>query len=224
MSDSPTLPTGRYRAFLFDMDGTIISSIAAAERVWGAWAQRHGLDVENFLPTIHGARSVDTVARLALPGVDAEAEARAITQAEIDDVEGILQISGAAQFLNSLPADKWAIVTSAPKALAARRLQAAGVPVPAVLVTAEDVAAGKPDPGGYLLAARKLGVAAADCLVFEDAPVGIAAGVAAGATLAVVTATHRHPMDTPHASIAGYDGILAIQDADGCLRLEKRSA
>ncbi|WP_394779823.1 HAD-IA family hydrolase [Undibacterium sp.] len=221
MPDNSSLPRGRYRAFLFDMDGTIISSIASAERIWGAWALRHGLDVESFLPTIHGARSVDTVARLKLPGVDAEVEARAITEAEIEDVEGIVEITGAIQFLNSLPADQWAIVTSAPKALAIRRLQAAGVTVPAVLVTAEDVAIGKPHPDGYLLAARKLGVAAADCLVFEDAVVGIAAGVAAGATLLVVTATHGHVVDTPHASISGYETVRVVEDGDGWLRLQQ---
>src|SRR3990167_9785191 len=80
-----------YRAFLFDMDGTVLNSIAAAERIWTAWAVRHKVDVESFLPTIHGARAIDTINRLALPGVDAEAEANWITQAEIEDVEGIVE-------------------------------------------------------------------------------------------------------------------------------------
>ncbi|MDB5984507.1 MAG: hydrolase, variant 1 family protein, partial [Pseudomonas sp.] len=133
----------RYSAFLFDMDGTLLNSIAAAERIWSAWAMRHGLDVEAFLPTIHGARAVDTIARLGLPGVDPEAEAIGITGAEIEDVEGIVEIPGAGAFLQSLPAERWAIVTSAPEALARRRLQAAGLPVPAVMVTSEDVSNGK---------------------------------------------------------------------------------
>ncbi|MGB7192545.1 MAG: HAD-IA family hydrolase [Collimonas pratensis] len=216
--------TGRYSAFLFDMDGTILNSIAAAERIWGVWALRHGLDVASFLPTIHGARAVDTVARLALPGVDPEQEAIGITLAEIADVEGIVEISGAADFLRSLPADKWAVVTSAPRDLAARRMKAAGIPVPAVLVTAEDVAAGKPHPDGYLLAASKLNVDARDCLVFEDAAVGIAAGEAAGATVMVVTATHFHPLASPHPSINSYETMLIEIDSDGLMLLQERGA
>jgi len=132
----------RYRAFLFDMDGTILNSIAAAERIWARWAAGHGLDVEAFLPTIHGARSVDTVAKLGLPGIDPVTEAAAITQAEIDDVEGVVEIDSAAAFLQALPRDRWAVVTSAPLALAKRRLQAAGIPLPPVMITAEDVTRG----------------------------------------------------------------------------------
>ena len=146
-----------YRAFLFDMDGTVLNSIAAAERIWTFWAVRHGVDVEAFLPTIHGARAIDTINRLALPGVDAEAEAAWITEAEIEDVEGIVEVAGAAEFLRSLPGESWAMVTSAPKALALRRMAAAGIAAPAVMVTAEDVSAGKPDPAGYRLAAHRLG-------------------------------------------------------------------
>jgi len=212
--------TRRYRALLFDMDGTIISSIAAAERIWGAWAAAHGLDVESFLPTIHGARSVDTIANLALPGVDAQAEALGITLAEIADVDGIVEISGAGDFLRSLPQASWAVVTSAPLALATRRLQAAGMPVPAVLVTAEDVAVGKPHPAGYLLAAQRLGVDIADCLVFEDADVGIRAGEAAGADVVVVTATHTKPIETAHALVGHYGTLVASADDDGFILLE----
>jgi len=203
-----------YRAFLFDMDGTVLNSIAAAERIWAAWALRHGVDVVSFLPTIHGVRAIDTINRLALPGVDGEAEAAFITEAEIEDVEGIIEVPGAANFLKSLPANQWAIVTSAPKALALRRMAAAGIPEPLVMVTAEDVSAGKPDPAGYRLAARRLGVEPADCLIFEDATVGILAAEAAGAGLIVVTATHDHPLQTPHATLASYDSVEAHVDQD----------
>jgi sugar-phosphatase len=208
-----------YRAFLFDMDGTVLNSIAAAERIWAAWALRHGVDVDSFLPSIHGVRAIDTINRLSLPGVDAEAEAAFITEAEIEDVEGIIEVPGAANFLKSLPANQWAIVTSAPKALALRRMAAAGIPQPLVMVTAEDVSAGKPDPAGYRLAAKRLGVEPADCLIFEDATVGILAAEAAGAGLIVVTATHDHPLQTPHATLPSYESVVADVDHDDQIRL-----
>jgi len=115
-------------------------------------------------------------------------------------------------------------VTSAPKALAAQRMKAAGIPVPEVMVTAEDVAAGKPNPDCYLLAADRLGVAASDCLIFEDAAVGIAAGEAAGAKVMVVTATHLHPFDSHHASISNYHTMRAIADGNGFMLLENTGA
>ena len=210
-----------FGAFLFDMDGTVLNSIAAAERIWAAWAERHGVDVESFLPTIHGVRAVDTITRLNLPGVDAEAQAAFITEAEIEDVEGIVEIPGAAAFLKSLPANQWAMVTSAPRDLALRRMAAAGIPEPAVMITAEDVTAGKPDPAGYRLAAKRLGLKPADCLIFEDATVGIQAAEAAGAPLMVITSTHQHPIKTPHATIASYREVTLTIDHNGQLRLQK---
>ncbi|WP_192561549.1 HAD family hydrolase [Pseudomonas gozinkensis] len=209
-----------FGAFLFDMDGTVLNSIAAAERIWSAWAVRHGVNVETFLPTIHGVRAIDTITRLNLPGVDAEAQAALITEAEIEDVEGIVEIPGAAAFLKSLPADRWAMVTSAPRDLALRRMAAAGIPEPAVMITAEDVTAGKPDPAGYRLAAKRLGLEPASCLIFEDATVGIQAAEAAGAPLMIITTTHQHPLETAHATISSYRDIVLIIESDGQLRLQ----
>ncbi|MDX9674117.1 MULTISPECIES: HAD-IA family hydrolase [unclassified Pseudomonas] len=209
-----------FGAFLFDMDGTVLNSIAAAERVWAAWAERHGVDVETFLPTIHGVRAIDTIRRLNLPGVDAEAQAAFIAQAEIDDVEGIVQIPGAAAFLDSLPAERWAMVTSAPRDLALRRMAAAGIPEPAVMITAEDVTAGKPDPAGYRLAAQRLGLAPCDCLIFEDATVGIQAAEAAGAALMIITTTHQHPLETTHATLDSYESLSITVDGKGQLHLQ----
>ena len=215
----PVLPDLAFAAFLFDMDGTILSSIAAAERVWARWARRHGLDVAAFLPTIHGMRSVETVRRLNLPGVDPAAEAAAITAEEMEDVDGIEAIAGVAAFMAGLPADRWAVVTSAPRELALRRIAAAGLPPPPLMVTADDVANGKPAPDCFELAAARLGVSARDCLVFEDAPAGIAAAEAAGASVLVITATHAHPLDTRHPGVDGYLALAPRVDADGGLRL-----
>jgi sugar-phosphatase len=209
------LPTRTFSALLFDMDGTIISSIASAERAWSRWAEAHGLDVASFLPTIHGVQSVETIRRLKLPGVDPEAEAAAITRAEMEDVGDITEIPGARAFLTGLPPERWAIVTSAPRALAARRLAAAGMPLPTLMVAAEDVRHGKPAPDCFLMAAERLGVAAPDCLVFEDAPAGIQAAEATGATVLVVTATHHRPVSAGHAAIPDYRGLSIDAGADG---------
>ena len=200
------LTDSRFSAMLFDMDGTIINSIAAAENVWAKWASSHGIDIKTFLPTIHGRRAIDTIASLNLPGVDAATEAAYITQAEIAEVEGIKEIPGAAAFLNQIPKSKWAVVTSAPRELALTRLKAAGLPIPQVLITAEDVEKGKPAPDCYLLAAKQLGVNCTDCLIFEDAEIGIAAALACGGTLVVVTATH-----TTHSPTVA-EGQLVVKD------------
>jgi sugar-phosphatase len=205
----------RFSAFLFDMDGTLLNSIVAAERVWTQFAERHGLDVASFLPTIHGVRCIDTIRKLDLPGVDAEREAHAISQAEIDDVEGVIEVAGAARLLASIPPDRWAVVTSAPRALAQARLNAAGLTMPINIVTAEDVSQGKPAPDCFLLAAKRLGVDAKDCLVFEDAPAGIAAAEAAAASVMVITATHQHEMQTRHLALPSYEGIEVVIDAEG---------
>ncbi|MFD2052551.1 HAD family hydrolase [Mesorhizobium calcicola] len=211
----------KFAAFLFDMDGTLLNSTAAAERVWSNWAMGHGLDVAAFLPTMHGRRAIETVRRLALPGVDPQHEANEITRAEIADVEGVNAIAGAAAFLSALPPDRWAIVTSSPLALALVRIEAAGIPRPATMVTAEDVVNGKPAPDCFLLAAERLGFAAHDCVVFEDATPGIQAGEAAGATVVVITATHQHKMDTLHATIFDYSNLTAVTGAQGRLGLER---
>jgi sugar-phosphatase len=211
------LPQRTYAAFLFDMDGTILTSIKAAERVWGQWARGHGLDVEAFLPTIHGKRTEETIRGLELPGVDPVAEAAFITRAEIEDVAGIEAIEGAAAFLDSLPRERWAIVTSAPRLLAEARIAAAGLPTPSVLVAAEDVERGKPAPDPFLLGARKLGVAPADCLVFEDTLAGLQSAEAAGMDSIVVTITHAHPLDTGVTAVRDYADLRVVKTPDGRL-------
>jgi sugar-phosphatase len=211
----PALPDRSFSAFLFDMDGTLLTSIKAAERVWGQWAASHGLDVAAFLPTIHGKRTEETIRALNLPGVDPVAEAAFITHAEIEDVAGVEAIHGACDFIASLPRARWAIVTSAPRALARARIAAAGLPLPDVLVAAEDVERGKPAPDPFLLGARKLGVAPADCLVFEDTQAGLQAAKAAGMASIVVTVTHAHPLETEVFSVLDYKDLRAEQTAAG---------
>jgi sugar-phosphatase len=216
---SISLPDRAFAAFLFDMDGTLLTSIRSAERVWTAWAARHGLDVDTFLPTLHGKRTHDTIRQLGLPGVDPIAEAAWITAAEIKDVADIEAIRGAADFLASLPPDRWGIVTSAPRALAKARLAAAGLPSANLLVAAEDVKHGKPAPDPFLLGARKLGFAPKDCLVFEDTTTGLQSAKAAGMESIVVTLTHTHPMETDVFGVLDYADLRVERTAEGLLRV-----
>ena len=185
------LKNNHYKAMLFDMDGTLVNSLISAEWIWKEWARDHGLDVEKFIPTIHGKRSVETIAALNLSGVDPEVEAMKITNKEIEHVEGIVEIPGAKNFLEKIPKHQWAIVTSAPRALAIARIKAAQLPMPEILITAEDVSIGKPNPACFIMAAKNLGVDIKECLIFEDAIAGIDAAHASGAQVVVVTCTHQ---------------------------------
>ncbi len=208
-----------FAAFLFDMDGTLVNSIAVVERVWREWAVANGIEPNAFLQRIHGMRASEVIRREAIPGLNVDAEADMILRAEMDDVDGIIQIPGAADFLSSLPAGTWAIVTSAVRELAERRLAAAGITPPPVMICADDVVNGKPDPEGYRKAAERLGVAPESCIVFEDAPAGIQAGERMGAAVVVINVTHSHPIETPHLSIGGYGELDVIIGDDGGLKL-----
>jgi len=180
------------RAVLFDLDGVLVESREATERVWMAWARKNGVGEEELRSAMHGVRSVEVV-RTVRPELDAEAEAAGIEEAQAVDTEGLRAIPGAAAALSALREDRVAVVTSATRRLAAARLAAAGIAPPAVMVTAEEVTRGKPDPEGYLAAADRLGVDPAEALVVEDAPPGIEAGRAAGAAVVGVTSTHVAP-------------------------------
>jgi sugar-phosphatase len=176
-------------ALLFDLDGVLIDSSPAIVRTWRKWGDRHGIDVAEIMRVAHGVRSVETIRQVA-PHLDAEREAAWLTALEVRDTDGVIAMPGAWALLDSLPADGWTIVTSGGAELATARLHAAGLPVPAHIVTADDVTQGKPAPEPYLLGAARLGVAPARCLVVEDAPAGVQAGDSAGIRVLGVGSTH----------------------------------
>ncbi|MGW5133488.1 HAD-IA family hydrolase [Streptomyces sp. NPDC004135] len=194
----------RAHALLFDNDGTLVSSLASVDRCWARWAAEYGITPEAFARVeLHGRPAAEIAADLLPPGIVPEAVAR-IEDLEVDDVPdgGVELLPGTRAFVDSLPAERWAVVTSATRRLAEARLEAVGI-LPKTLVAADDVTRGKPDPEPYLLAARSLGVDPADCVVFEDAPAGLAAGRAAGMTTVALTTTHR--ADELHADLVVKD-------------------
>jgi len=176
-------------AVLFDLDGVLVDSTAYVERQWRNWAARRGLEVEPFLRVCHGRRAVETI-RLAAPELDAEAEVARFPEFIADYGARLDAVPGARQLLQGLPGGLWGVVTSGVRAGAARRIREAGLPTPRVLVGAEDVEHGKPSPEGYLLAAERLDVAPAGCVVIEDAPAGIEAARAAGMRALALASTH----------------------------------
>ena len=177
------------QAILFDLDGVLIDSIAASERIWRRWGDRHGVDRTRLDATIHNGSAFDSVTVLA-PGLDAAAEAHALEAEQAADTEGVVPLPGATELLDALPSRRWAIVTGGTVPLAQARIAAAGLPRPEALLTFDHVEHGKPAPDGYLAAADRLGVAPADCLVVENAPAGVAAGRTAGATVLALLTTH----------------------------------
>jgi sugar-phosphatase len=176
-------------AILFDLDGVLIDSTICITRHWEEWAGQHGLEMAAVMRVAHGLRTVETM-RLVAPHLDAEKEAERFTAVEVVDTEGVVPIEGAFQLLNGLPDDAWAIVTSGSNELAKARLRRAGLPVPRIFVTGDDVRQGKPAPEPYLVGAERLGRAVERCVVVEDAPAGIEAARAAGMQVIGITTTH----------------------------------
>ncbi|GAA2806746.1 HAD family hydrolase [Kitasatospora paracochleata] len=207
------------RALLLDMDGTLVNSDAVVERCWRRWADRHGLDGDAVMHIVHGRQGHLSMA-LLLPDRPMEqnlAENRDMLTEETADTDGVVPVGGAAAFLRQLDGLPHALVTSADHALARVRMDAAGLPLPPLLVTAESVGAGKPDPEGFLKAAAELGIDPADCLVLEDSQAGIAAGLAAGMRVlgigpraAAHGPTHHVPDLTGVTVTAGAEGVLTV--------------
>jgi HAD superfamily hydrolase (TIGR01509 family) len=197
------------RAVLSDLDGVLVDSSAAIARTWRGFAERHGLDPDEVVAAGHGRRSVDLI-RLVAPHLDAELEAARVEREEIAQTPGLQPLPGARELVESVPAERFAIVTSGSRPLALARLRAAGLPVPEVLVTAEEVDDGKPHPAGYLRAAELLGVDPAHSIVLEDAPAGVEAGRAAGMTvIAVLTTNDESALAQAHSRVRDLRALAA---------------
>ena len=179
----------RCEAVLFDMDGTLVDSSTCVESTWRMWAGKHGVDIDALLRISHGRQNYETI-RLIAPHLETPEEIDFLVRTEEACHEGIGEVRGARALIDSLgPAAPWAVVTSAWRTLAEKRLRLSGLPIPGVLITSDDISHSKPHPEGYLLAATRLGLAPADCLVIEDAHAGIDAARAAGMRVIGITTT-----------------------------------
>jgi mannitol-1-/sugar-/sorbitol-6-phosphatase len=209
-------------AILFDLDGVLVDSTHAVAQWWRVWAAEKNVEPEKVLKIMHGRRTIEVI-RLAAPHLDAEAEAKYIEQraARNDDHrDGVTVMPGAPELLQSLPEDRWGIVTSGTRVPATARLRFVGLPVPRVLVTADDVVRGKPDPEPYLKGAQLLGVDSAQCLVIEDAPLGIQSAHAGG--MKVIGIASTYPASELHEADAVVSALQRIRVSlqDGRLRVE----
>ena len=203
-------------AVLFDADGTLIDSIPAVERAWRTWSAEYGFDADAVLASAHGRPSAATIGEL-VPGDGFQAALARLDDLEVTDTQGVRAYANSRLLLDTLSDAglPWAVVTSGNLALVTARLKAAELPTPQVLVTADSVTNGKPDPEGYLLAARQLGVDPAECVVIEDAPAGVRAGRAAGARVIAVTTSHG--ADELGAADAIVPDLTAVSWTDGRL-------
>jgi sugar-phosphatase len=191
------------------MDGVLVDSKAVIERVLQRWAERRGLDREAMLHLPHGQKTSDTVRDVA-PHLNLAEEVAWLDAEEERDLAGIAEVRGAATLVGALAPDEWALVTSAGRDLAGMRLAAANVPLPRTIVSGESVKHGKPDPEGYLMGARLLGRKPEDCVVLEDAPAGIKAGLAAGMRVIGVATTYDRARLAPLGCAAIVSTLAAI--------------
>jgi mannitol-1-/sugar-/sorbitol-6-phosphatase len=189
MIKNDTMPTFNCSAILFDLDGVLVDSTRSVSRQYRLWAQKANLDARIVENIPHGVRAIDVVRQLA-PHLDAEAEVERLEKMEAEDQEGVVVMPGAAELLESIPGNRWCVVTSGTRYLATCRLKHANLPIPRVMVSADDVSKGKPDPEPYLTGARLLGMNSSDCLVIEDAPAGIQAAHAGKMIVMAITSTY----------------------------------
>jgi mannitol-1-/sugar-/sorbitol-6-phosphatase len=204
------MPTFQCSAILFDLDGVLVDSTRSVAHWWRVWAEENGVDPQKVEAVMHGRRTVEVV-RLAAPHLDAEAEAAKIEKrgAENDGKDGVVVMPGAAELLKSLPPERWGVVTSGTRLVAASRLQLAGLPAPRVLVPADEVEQGKPHPEPYLKGAGLLGIPPTECLVIEDAPAGIQSAHAGGMKAIGITSTY--PASELHEADAVIEAMTQIR-------------
>ena len=206
-------------AILFDLDGVLVDSTASVARFWALWAAEHNVSPEEAVRVAHGRRTLETI-RLLAPHLDAEAETVRLERREANDTDGVGRVHGALELLSTLPAQRWAVVTSGTRYLATRRLATNGLPAPAVFVTADEVTLGKPHPEPYLKGAELLGLSPQDCLVFEDAPAGIEAARAAGmSAIGVATTYPAAELTLAHAVVRDLSQVRTRLDGDGRLEV-----
>jgi len=210
------MPTFSCRALLLDLDGVLVDSADVIRRNWTRWASGHGLDAAQVVRTAQGRRTIETV-RLVAPHLDADVEAAALVGDEATETEGVRQVPGARELIAALPAGSWAVVTSALRMAAEARLRYVGLPLPAVLVAADEVANGKPHPEGYLAAARRLGVPAADCTVVEDAPAGVEAAHAGGMRVLGLATSHAASELAAADAVVGTLALIRVHVREGGL-------
>ena len=221
MTHESTGPAGaepiRCQAILFDLDGVLVDSRRCVERVWRIWARERTLDPDRFIRESYGRRTSETLSMVA-PELDAAAETAVLDAMEEVETEGLVATAGALDLLRQLPAGRWAIVTSGSRPVATLRLRTAGLPVPEVFVTGEEVRRGKPDPEPYLTAATRMTLSPSDCLVIEDAPAGVEAGVAAGMKVLAVATTHPlAQLGAAHVRVTGLDRLQVSLEPGGLL-------
>jgi sugar-phosphatase len=177
------------KGLLFDMDGVLVSSIGSVVRCWQRWAVKYGVPGGESFEVPHGQRAVDIITMLR-PDIDPQEGLRVIEDLEMEDLADLTVLPGVKTLLESLPPERWAIVTSATKRLLLGRLTAAGLPIPERIISGDMVERGKPHPEPYIRGAELLGLRPAECVVVEDAPSGVGAGVAAGCRVLGVLGTH----------------------------------
>ena len=211
-------------AILFDLDGVLVDSTRSVDRFWRGWARDNGLDPETAVNVAHGRRTIETI-RMLQPQVDAETEAVRLEELEAHSTEGVSEMPGAKDLLETIPVGRWCVVTSGTRYLATRRLAAAHLSAPEILVTADDVREGKPHPEPYLTGAKRLGFEASQCLVIEDAPAGIRAAHAAGMKVIALTTTFKAAeISEADAVVAALTEIAVRQNKDGLqISLVKRT-
>jgi sugar-phosphatase len=201
------MPSFHCSAILFDLDGVLLDSTRVVADQYTRWALENGIDPAEVMKAAHGVRTLEVVQRVA-PHLDAVAETRKIEDREAV-ADGIVAIPGAVALLNTIPRVRWCVVTSGTRFLATTRMRKFGIPIPDILVTADDVSHGKPDPEPYRRGAELLKANPADCVVFEDAPAGIRS--AHGAGMKVISMPSTYPAADLHEADVIVPGLASIQ-------------